>query len=77
MMLAKITALFMIALLTTMALPAQAYIDPGAGSLIVQSLIGAAAAAAALLGVYFARVRNFLGRLRTRFTERKSTDNRP
>ena len=39
------------------AAPAQAYLDPGTGSLMVQMLVGAVAAAGAALSVYWQRLR--------------------
>jgi len=45
------------------AMPAHAYIDPGTGSLIVQSIIGGAAAAMTIGSMYITRVRCFFSRL--------------
>jgi len=45
------------------AKPAHAYIDPGTGTLIVQSLIGGAAAAVTVGSVYLAKIRSFISRL--------------
>ncbi len=45
------------------AYPAQAYLDPGAGSFLLQSLIGSIAAATTIGGLYFQRIKNFVTRL--------------
>jgi hypothetical protein len=45
------------------AMPAHAYIDPGTGTLIVQSLIGGAAAAMTVASVYMAKMREVFRRL--------------
>ncbi len=42
------------------------YIDPGTGSLIIQMVIGAVAAGLAMMGIYRAKVKNFLCRVFTR-----------
>lgn len=44
-------------------LPAHAYLDPGTGTLIVQSIIGGVAAAITIAGIYIARIRNWFGRV--------------
>ena len=44
------------------AVDAQAYLDPGTGSLILQGIIGTVAAVAAVGGLYWARVKAFFGR---------------
>jgi hypothetical protein len=57
-------ALFLVCL----AAPAHAYLDPGTGSILLQSLIGALAVGAAAVGTFYGRIRAF-------FTSRKkSTD---
>ena len=48
------------------AAPAWAYIDPGTGSMIVQSIIGAAVTAMVALGFYWNKVKTFLFRNRAR-----------
>lgn len=45
------------------AAPAHAYIDPGTGTLIVQSLIGGVAAAMTVASVYMAKIRDAFRRL--------------
>ena len=42
------------------------YIDPGTGSIIIQVLIGALVAGAAMIGVYRMRVKTFFSNLFTR-----------
>lgn len=53
----------------TSTMPAHAYLDPGTGTLIVQSLIGGIAAATTMAGVYFAKVKTVWNRLLGRKTE--------
>ncbi len=40
--------------------PASAYLDPGAGNVLFQSIVGALAFGAAAVGAYFGRIRDFL-----------------
>lgn len=49
-------ALTVFALLTS---PAQAYLDPGTGSMILQGIIGAIAGALVVLRIYWARLKQF------------------
>lgn len=42
---------------------AQAYIDPGTGSMVVQAVIAAIAAASVSIGIFWRRLRTFFGRL--------------
>jgi hypothetical protein len=39
--------------------PAYAYLDPGTGSMILQGIVGAVAATAAAVGLYWTRVKAF------------------
>lgn len=50
-------------MITTLSSPAYAYIDPGAGALIVQGLIGSFVALTAFCGVYMQRIRQGIRRL--------------
>jgi hypothetical protein len=45
-------------------LPAFAYIDPGTGSMLVQSLLAAIAMAVGGIGVFFGRIRAFVSKFR-------------
>ena len=47
---------------------AQAYIDPGSGSIILQALLGVLAAAGASISIYWNKLKNF-------FKKKKSEDN--
>ncbi|MDC0417180.1 hypothetical protein OAL74_01885 [Candidatus Pelagibacter sp.] len=38
---------------------ASAYIDPGSGSIILQALLGALAAAGATISIYWNKIKNF------------------
>ncbi len=42
---------------------ADAYIDPGTGSMVVQAVIAAVAAASVSIGIFWRRIRAFFGRL--------------
>ncbi len=57
-------AIIAIAALLSTATQAQAYLDPGTGSLILQSLIGGIAAAWAIIQLNYGRIKNFLKTLR-------------
>ena len=46
---------------------AQAYIDPGSGSIILQALLGVLAAAGASISIYWNKLKNF-------FKKKKSED---
>lgn len=41
--------------------PAQAYLDPGSGSMLLQLLLGGVAGAVVVLKLYWRRLLNFLG----------------
>ena len=45
---------------------ANAYIDPGSGSILLQALIGGLAAAGASLAVYWSRFKDFILKLKTK-----------
>lgn len=40
-----------------------AYIDPGTGSMLVQAVLAAIAAVSVSIGIFWRRIRSFLGRL--------------
>jgi DUF1365 family protein len=46
----------------TLALPSYGYIDPGTGSLIIQSIIGAIAAIGVTLKLYWHKIKLMLSR---------------
>jgi hypothetical protein len=56
---------------------AHAYLDPGTGSILVQSLLAGIAGAAAVISLYWQRVKAFFVNLRKRgaHTSATSTDN--
>jgi hypothetical protein len=54
---ARLAGLFVFVLLGFSALPAQAYLDPGSGSLIIQSIIGGVAALGITLKLYWHKLR--------------------
>lgn len=47
------------------AAPAHAYLDPGTGSLIVQSIIGSIAGGLAVIGIYWRKIKNFFSAKKT------------
>jgi hypothetical protein len=54
--------------------PAYAYIDPGAGSILLQSLLAGLATAAAVASIFWQRLKAIVSTL---FATRKSTENSP
>ncbi|MFQ5995918.1 MAG: hypothetical protein ACE5K1_12600 [Acidiferrobacterales bacterium] len=54
--------------------PAHAYLDPGTGSIILQSLLAGIAAAMAIAGMYWQRIKAFFSSL---FASKKLTDPNP
>ena len=52
---------------------AYAYIDPGTGSIILQALIGALAAAGAAISIYWSKVKSFF--LKKKKNEKKDSTN--
>ena len=67
---------FIFFLLGFSALPAQAYLDPGSGSLIIQSVIGAVAAFSITVKLYWHKIRLKLGGHKASEPEVKSQDQR-
>ena len=49
-------------LLGAMTGPAQAYLDPGTGAMILQIVLGGIAGAAVVLRLYWSKIKDFLGR---------------
>lgn len=56
------SALAMSAVLLSIAPQAQAYLDPGTGSILLQGLIAAVAAVVAYAGMYWQKVKSFFSR---------------
>ena len=56
-----------------LAAPAHAYLDPGTGSILLQSLIGALAVGAAAVGTFYGRIRSFFLRKKTPESARDSS----
>lgn len=71
--LASFCAIFGLAI--AMAAPACAYLDPGTGSIIIQSVIGGIAAASAFGAMYWSRFKEFLARIRGNSTSEDKADN--
>ena len=51
----------LIAILSCTAMPAYAYLDPGTGSLIIQSIIGAIAAIGVTMKLYWHKIKLMFG----------------
>lgn len=49
--------------------PAEAYLDPGTGSMLVQGVLAAIAAAGVSLGIFWKRIKAFFSRSSLRKTE--------
>jgi len=62
------TGLILLIILFCVVTPAHAYLDPGTGSFILQSILGAIAAIAVVSRLYWHRILRFLG-LSTKRTE--------
>jgi DUF1365 family protein len=61
---------YLFLLLLSAALPAYGYIDPGTGSLIIQSIIGAIAAIGVTLKIYWHKLKVFF----SKGSEKNSSD---
>jgi len=48
-------------LLFSIATPAQAYLDPGTGSMVLQLILGGVAGAMVVLKLYWTRLKGFFG----------------
>ena len=59
---------------TAIAAPSHAYLDPGTGSIILQSLLAGVAVAIGLLRLYWYRFKSFLSGLTGKSTESESKD---
>lgn len=46
--------------------PAYAYLDPGAGSILLQGMVGGAAVVTTFFSLYYSKIKNFLCNLRKR-----------
>jgi len=58
------TLLFLIIAIFVVPAVAQAYLDPGAGSLLLQGALGAIAVAFAVVGTHWRRMRKYFARFR-------------
>lgn len=68
----KLSAALIVALfLLVSALPAEAYLDPGSGSIVLQAVIAAIAAAAVAVRLYWTRLKSLFGRKRAGAEEEK------
>ena len=43
---------------------AHAYLDPGTGSIIIQTILGAIGAGAAYMGLHWQRLKNYLSKIK-------------
>lgn len=51
--------------------PAHAYLDPGTGSIILQSVIGGAVVAGSFVSIYWSKLKAFLSRKKTDASDEK------
>jgi hypothetical protein len=58
-------------ILLVVARPAEAYLDPGTGSIVLQAVIATVAAAAVALKLYWTRLKSLFGRKRAGAEEEK------
>jgi hypothetical protein len=56
---------------------AYAYIDPGTGSILLQSIIGALAVGAAFVAGFWQKIRSFFARFETRTSAKHFTVEKP
>jgi len=54
---------FIVILPYILAAPAQAYIDPATGSMVIQAVIAAVAAVSVSIGIFWRRLKSFFGRV--------------
>ncbi len=71
----KLTRIATALVLGLCALPVQAYLDPGSGSLIIQGIIGAIAAVGVTLKLYWHKIKLKLGGRKPTDTEDDSGQN--
>jgi hypothetical protein len=57
--------------------PVQAYLDPGAGSILLQTIVGGVAVVGGVLAHYWSRVRRLLGRPESATLDRHDRHGRP
>lgn len=65
----SLTTFFLTFLISLWTFPAYAYLDPGTGSLVVQSIIGMIAGGLAVVGLYWGKIKTF-------FSEKKPEKNK-
>ena len=53
----RVLLLTIVAMTVGLVSPAHAYLDPGTGSIILQGIIGGVAAGAAVIGIYWQKVK--------------------
>lgn len=68
----KVLVSLLAAVFFVVASPAYAYLDPGTGSMILQGLIGGIAAGAAVISIYFQKIKAFFQKLSGRSNDEKS-----
>ena len=59
----KVIVNLLLILWVVSATPAYAYLDPGTGSMLLQALLGAIAAAITVISLYYHKVKAFFSRL--------------
>jgi len=76
MRLTKLASIFVFLLCGLNALPAQAYLDPGSGSLIIQSIIGALAAFGITMKLYWHKIKLMISGHKSSEPEAEAQENR-
>ena len=61
-----VVSLTVFCVLVLLSNPAYAYLDPGTGSMLIQGLLAAIAAASVTIGIFWRRLRSFFGRKNTK-----------
>jgi nitrate/nitrite transporter NarK len=70
----RVVAIWLAVQLVSFSAAAHAYLDPGTGSMLVQSLLAGVAGAVAVIGLYWQRVKAFFANMR-KSSRASSTDN--
>lgn len=67
----KIKILFIFYFTFLLTLDAQAYIDPGSGSIIIQAIIAAIATAGTTVTIYWRKIKDFFKKDKKKHDEKK------
>lgn len=73
----RVIAIWLAVQLTIVSASAHAYLDPGTGSILVQSLLAGIAGAAAVLSLYWQRLKTFFTNMRKPPDDTRSSATHP